>query len=150
MLETFYPDGIALSPTERTEVIDQYNDWKESVKDKVTARVEGGTGTVLEVRMINFSMFEEWLSLTFTSILKHPSRDRLLDCTLRSALNTKKRQAHAESSFLEPESQSMRKISFMIPQPFVKTRDEKLNGTPQHIDTPFDTESEYIKILLQD
>jgi hypothetical protein len=142
MLDTFYPDGVALSPTERGEALDQFNDWKESVKDDFTVKAE--ESTALEVRMIHFSIFEEWFSLNFSSILQHSSRDRLMECSLRSIPITKKRQARTESSLLRPESQNLRSISFMIPEPLVTTRDEKLNSPPQHFETPLDTESELI------
>jgi hypothetical protein len=142
MLDTFYPDGVALSPTERVESLDQFNDWKESVKDDFTARVE--ESTALEVRMIHFSIFEEWFCLNFSSILQRTSRDRLMDCSLRNMPNTKKRQARTEPSLLRPESQNLKSISFVIPEHYVTAHDEQLNATPQHLDTPLDTESELI------
>jgi hypothetical protein len=142
MLDSFYPDGVALSPTERAESVDQFNDWKESVKDDFTARVE--ESTALEVRMIHFSIFEEWFTVNFSSILQRTSRDRLMDCSLRNMPITKKRLARTESSRSRPESQNVRSISFMIPEHFVTAHDEQLNATPQHLDTPLDTESELI------
>ena len=142
MLDTFYPDGVALSPTERAESLDQFTEWKESVKDDFTSRVD--ENTALEVRMIQFSKFEEWFSMNFTSILQHTSHDRLMNCSLRNIPNIKKRQARVDSSLQRPESQNMRSISFMIPQPIVTTRDVELDVIPQHLDTPLDAESELI------
>jgi hypothetical protein len=142
MLDTFYPDGVALSPTERAECLDHFNDWKKSVKDDFTVKIE--ETTALEVRMIHFSIFEEWFSLNFSSILQRTSRDRLMECSLRNMPNMKKRLARNASSRLQPENQKLRSISFTIPEPLVTTRDEQLNATPQHLDTPLDTESELI------
>jgi hypothetical protein len=142
MLDTFYPDGVALSPTEKSESLDHFKDWKKSVKDDFTLKIE--ETTALEVRMIHFSIFEEWFSLNFSSILQRTSRDRLMECSLRNMPNIKKRLARNVSSRLQPESQNLRSVSFMIPEPLVTTLDEQLSATPQHLDTPLDSESELI------
>jgi hypothetical protein len=144
MLDTFYPEGVALTPTERAEALDEFNDWKESLKDTFTARVQESAAPAHEVRMIHFSTFEEWFTLNFSSILQHTTRDRLLECSLRSMPNTRKRQTRTEPSLLRPESQNMRSISFMIPRPLVTPPDLGLNATTRHLETPLDIKSELI------
>jgi hypothetical protein len=146
MLETFYPDGVALSSTERAEAFDQFNDWKETIEDNFILRVDDKSARTIEIRMIDFGLFEEWFFLDFASMLQNSLQDRLMVCSLRNAASTKKRQLRVESSLLSPESQgrSSRSISFLIPQPLVTTRNRVLSVTPDHLFIPFDAESKLI------
>jgi hypothetical protein len=90
MLDIFYPDGVALSLAEKTEACDQFNDWKDSINDHFTLRFDDATA--LEVRMIRFSIFEEWFKREFFSILRNNLPDRLLDSSLRHVPDMKKRR----------------------------------------------------------
>jgi hypothetical protein len=125
MLDIFYPDGVALSLAEKTEACDQFNDWKDSVNDHFTLRFDDATA--LEVRMIRFSIFEEWFSREILSILKNNLPDRLLDCSLRHVPNMKKRLARIDATLLRPDSRAHMKSLTVI--------------TPQHLVTPLDSES---------
>jgi hypothetical protein len=146
MLETFYPDGVALSSTERAEAFDQFNDWRETIGDNFILRVDDKSARTIEIRMIDFSLFEEWFFLDFASMLHNSLQDKLMVCSLRNTPCTKKRQRRQESSLLSPESQgrSSRSISFLIPQPLVTTRNRVLSVTPDHLFIPFDAESKLI------
>jgi hypothetical protein len=125
MLDIFYPDGVALSLAEKTEACDQFNDWKDSVNDHFTLRFDDATA--LEVRMIRFSIFEEWFSREILSILQNNLPDRLLDSSLRHVPNMKKRLARIDATLLRPDSRAHMKSLTAI--------------TPQHLVTPLDSES---------
>jgi hypothetical protein len=146
MLETFYPDGVALSSTERVEAFDQFTDWKASINDNFILRVEESSGRTIEIRMIDFTLFEDWFRLDFASMLQNSLQDRLMCSIHNIPNNTKKRQARAESSLLSPDNQSRqsRSISFLIPQPLVTTRNRVLSVTPDHQFIPYDGESKLI------
>jgi hypothetical protein len=95
MLDILYPDGVALSPAEKTEAFDQFNDWKDSVNDHFTLRFDHATA--LEVRMIRFSIFEEWFKKEVFSILHNNLPNRLLDSSLRHVPNMKNRLARIDA-----------------------------------------------------
>jgi hypothetical protein len=128
MLDIFYPDGVALSLAEKTEACDQFDDWKDSINDHFTLRFDDATA--LDVRMIRFSIFEEWFSREILSILKNNLPDRLLDSSLRDVPNMKKRQARIEATLLRPDSRAHVKSLTVT--------------TPQHLVTPLNSESTLI------
>ena len=128
MLDIFYPDGVALSPAEKEEACDQFTDWKDSVNDHFILNFQETSGLV-EVRVIPFSMFEEWFSRDILSILQNNLPDRLLDNSLRHVPNMKKRLARKEATLLRPDSRVyMRSLTI----------------TPQHLVIPMDAESQLI------
>jgi hypothetical protein len=129
MLDIFYPDGVALSPAEKEEACDQFTDWKDSVNDHFILNFQGETAGLVEVRVIPFSMFEEWFSRDILSILQNNLPDRLLDNTLKQVPNMKKRLARKEATLLRPDSRAyMRSLTI----------------TPQHLVIPLNGESQLI------
>jgi hypothetical protein len=125
MLDIFYPDGVALSLAEKTEACDQFNDWKDSVNDHFTLRFD--EATALEVRMIRFSIFEEWFKTEISSILQNNLSDRLLDNSLRHVPNIKKRLARIDATLLRPDSRTYVKSPTVV--------------APQHLDTALNADS---------
>ena len=118
MLDIFYPDGVALSPAEKAEACDQFTDWKDSVNDHFILKFQETTG-LIEVRVIPFSMFEEWFSRDILSILQNNLPDRLLDNSLRHVPNMKKRLARKEATLLRPDSRVYMKSLTITPQHLV-------------------------------
>ena len=118
MLDIFYPDGVALSLAEKTEACDQFNDWKDSVNDHFTLKFDNATA--LEVRMIRFSIFEEWFNTEILSILQNNLPDRLLDSSLRHVPNMKKRLAQIDVTLLRPDSRAhMKSLTVITPEQLV-------------------------------
>ena len=118
MLDIFYPDGVALSPSEKAEAFDQYNVWKDSANNHFTITLD--EATALEVRMIPFGIFEEWFSTDILSILKSNLPDRLLDNSLRHVPNMKKRLTQLDATTLRPDSRvHMKSLTVVTPQHLV-------------------------------
>ena len=95
-LDVFYPDGIALSPTEKEEACELYDQWRTSVNDHFVLKIVESS-TVL-IRIIRLSIFEEWLSNGILGNLKSNLTDRLMDNALRHVPNFKKRLAETRST----------------------------------------------------
>ena len=118
MLDIFYPDGVALSLAEKAEAYDQYNLWKHSANDDFTLILD--EATALKVRMIPFSMFEEWFSEDLLSILQNNFPDRLLDSSLRHIPSIKRRLARRDATILRPDSRThMKSLTVTTPQQLI-------------------------------
>jgi hypothetical protein len=83
MLEYFYPHGVALSPEEKKEAGELFDAWKTS--QNLHFRVELSQDGVTELRMIRFSLFEEWFTNEILTIIHHSVADRLHDHSIRAA-----------------------------------------------------------------
>lgn len=94
-LDMFYPDGIALSSTEKEEACELYDQWKVSVNEHFVMKIKGSSPVA--VRMIRLSIFEEWMSKGILVSLRNNLTDRLMDSTLQKVPHMRKRMSDAKS-----------------------------------------------------
>lgn len=87
MLEYFYPHGVALSPDEKKEACEMFDAWKTS--RNLLFRVELSQDGVTELRMIRFSLFEEWFQNEILTVIHNSIADRLHDHSIRAAQKKK-------------------------------------------------------------
>ena len=92
-LDVFYPDGVALSPTEIEEACELYDQWKVSVNDHFVVRIVGSTA--VRERMIRLCLFEEWMSEEILGILRKNLTDRLMISSLQKVPHMRKRMSEA-------------------------------------------------------
>lgn len=83
MLEYFYPHGVALSSEEKKEACELFDAWK--ISQNLLFRVELSRDGVDELRMIRFSLFEDWFTNEILSIIHNSVSDRLHDHSMRAA-----------------------------------------------------------------
>ena len=103
MLEYFYPHGVALSPDEKAEACELFDAWK--ISQNIHFRVELSQDGVTELRMIRFSLFEDWFLREILSIIHNSVSDRLHDHAMRTA---QKKRLSVITSFSTPNSSSYR------------------------------------------
>ena len=81
LMTVFAPDGILMTETERSEAVDFFNEWKDSLVLRVKVNRVGDA--VVYSQMINFSHFEKWFITDFMSTMHGIVVDRFVDHTLR-------------------------------------------------------------------
>ena len=89
ILQIYYPDGVALSETEKAEACESYNNWKQSINEHfsvVLIKLKP-----VRVRIISFHAFEEWFTRDILNVIRNNLSDRLLDNSLRHSPNIKRR-----------------------------------------------------------
>lgn len=123
ILEIYYPDGVALSETEKAEACESYNTWKQSINEHfsiVLVKLKP-----VRVRIISFKAFEDWFQRDILNVIRNNLSDRLLDNSLRHSPNIKRRlhMANANTPHIvkSPQSPSggqmyMRGLKVVTPQ----------------------------------
>ena len=89
ILEIYYPDGVALSETEKAEACESYNTWKQSINEHfsiVLIKLKP-----VRVRIISFKAFEDWFQKDILNVIRNNLSDRLLDNSLRHSPHIKRR-----------------------------------------------------------
>ena len=81
LMKVFSPDGILMTETERSEAVEYFNEWKDSLVLRVEVKRVGDA--VVYTQMINFSHFEKWFITDFMSTMHGIVVDRFVDHTLR-------------------------------------------------------------------
>ena len=81
LMKVFSPDGILMTETERSEAVEYFNEWKDSLVLRVEVKRVGDA--VVYTQMINFSHFEKWFITDFMSTMHSIVVDRFVDHTLR-------------------------------------------------------------------
>jgi hypothetical protein len=85
-----YPDGVAITETERSEFVTLFNEWKNDAILSHDECVQLGITT--DIDMILFRLFEDWFNDLFIK-LSNKKTDRLIDQVLHTGSRIKKRVA---------------------------------------------------------
>ena len=83
IFETFYPDGVLMSITERIEACELFDEWLE-VQSLPMRDVTDGTYTY-QVPNISFTLFADWFAGDLMSVIHNTVGDRLIAHTMRFA-----------------------------------------------------------------
>jgi hypothetical protein len=89
ILQIYYPDGVALSETEKAEACESYHNWKQSINEHFSVVLINLKP--VRVRIISFHAFEEWFTRDILNVIRNNLSDRLLDNSLRHSPNIKRR-----------------------------------------------------------
>lgn len=98
-LHYFYPDGIEMTADEKEEAAELLVDWTDTQNLRIAVQIE--CGTLIEVQMLDFLLFDKWFSDTFMTVMYQIKDERLLNHTLRYVPSVKKRVLRTAASLIE-------------------------------------------------
>lgn len=93
LLDIFYPDGVALTVSEKEEACERFHAWK--VSQGANFAVRASTSGAVQERYINFNLFEGWFKAEILSVVRNSLSDRLLN----HPLNLPPKQRRSSSNF---------------------------------------------------